>query len=311
MKYVTKEEIENARKVGVLDYFRTCMPQELVRRGSKDYTTRSHNSLIISENGLFHWYSVGVGGNNAIDYLIKVEKMDFVSAVRRLNELSIVSSLSPVARKVEKAETRPFELPVGDKDFETARAYLLHRGISNKVIRYCQNRGIVYQTTRSGYKNCIFVGLDADGIPRGAFARSCQGAWRGDVSGSQKKYGFVITADISGADILEIYEAAIDAMSGATINQRVQGSAWKERNYLAMGGLSYTPVKYFLATHPEIKQIRLCLDRDEPGRNFAIKLQEHLEESGYQVMDDPPQFGKDYNDELLHMKSEHTMVRER
>lgn len=310
MRSVSKEEIENARKVGVLDYFRACMPQELVRRGNRDYCTRTHNSLIISENGLFHWHSAGVGGNNAIDYLLKVEKMDFISAVRRLNELSITPSLQPVEKTVEKALPRPFLRPAPDKDFETARAYLMHRGISNKVIRYCQNAGIIYQTTRGGYKNCIFVGLDADGTPRGAFARSCQSAWRGDVAGSQKKYAFVIPAETPEADTLEIYEAAIDAMSGATLHQRSRGTAWHSRYYLSMGGLSYAPVDYFLSTHPQIKMIRLCLDRDEPGRAYTKRLQEHLSGRSYTVADVPPRFGKDYNDELLYEKQKCMEARE-
>ena len=76
--------------------------------------------------------------------------------------------------------------------------------------------GILYQTTRGSYRNCVFVGKDADGVPRSAFQRGCQGSFRGDVAGSQKQYGFLIPAEAENCDTVEIYEAPINAMSGAT-----------------------------------------------------------------------------------------------
>ena len=51
----------------------------------------------------------------------------------------------------------------------------MHRGISPKVLRYCVGSGILYQTTRGNYRNCVFVGKDEGGVPRSAFQRGCQG----------------------------------------------------------------------------------------------------------------------------------------
>ena len=69
--------------------------------------------------------------------------------------------------------------------------------------------GILYQTTRGSYRNCVFVGKDADGVPRSAFQRGCQGSFRGDVAGSQKQYGFLIPAEAENCDTVEIYEAPL------------------------------------------------------------------------------------------------------
>ena len=84
-----QKNIEAARRITVMQYLETYHPGELVRKTDREYCTRTHDSLIITPaNGFFHWFSRHVGGNNAIDYLTKVEGMDFVSAVRLLNEMA-------------------------------------------------------------------------------------------------------------------------------------------------------------------------------------------------------------------------------
>lgn len=304
MHRVSKEQIEAARKVGVLEYFQIRMPHELVKVSCHDFRTKTHSSLIISDNGLFHWYSAGVGGNNAIDYLLKVEKMDFVSAVRLLNEIAPVrssfQSVSPLSPSPKISKV--FTPPERDQSVDTVQSYLYRRGISGKVFRFCCNSGIVYQTTRGGYKNCVFLGLDENGIPRSAFTRSCQGTWRGDISGSQKKYGFLIPAESEHCSSVSIFEAPIDAMSAASLVQYERQQPWRSQFYLSMGGMNQQSINYFLETHPNVKNISLCLDNDVPGRNFSKRLQEMLINEGYNVVDTPPKIGKDYNEQLLFLK---------
>ena len=137
-----QKNIEAARRITVMQYLETYHPGELVRKTDREYCTRTHDSLIITPaNGFFHWFSRHVGGNNAIDYLTKVEGMDFVSAVRLLNEMAPVAvSFQPAkAAPVKPHEPRPFTLPTPDRNAEAVAAYLMHRGISPKVLRYCLN----------------------------------------------------------------------------------------------------------------------------------------------------------------------------
>lgn len=86
MNGITKEQIEQARRVGILAYMRAYEPQELVKVGRSEYTTRTHDSLRISENGKWNWCSRGFGGTNALNYLVRVKGLSFVSAVQQLCE---------------------------------------------------------------------------------------------------------------------------------------------------------------------------------------------------------------------------------
>ena len=84
-----QKNIEAARRISVMQYLETYHPGELVRKTDKEYRTKTHSSLVITpSNGKFHWYAQSVGGNNAIDYLTKVEGMDFVSAIRLLSAMT-------------------------------------------------------------------------------------------------------------------------------------------------------------------------------------------------------------------------------
>lgn len=251
-----QKNIEAARRISVMQYLQTYHPGELVRKTDKEYCTKTHSSLVITPaNGLFHWFSQHKGGNNALDYLVKVEGMDFVSAVRLLNEMTPmpVSVQTAKAAPVQQQTTHPFVLPTADRNAEAATAYLLRRGISPKVLRYCVSSGILYQTTRGSYRNCVFVGKDENGVPRSAFQRGCQGSFRGDVAGSKKQYGFLIPSDVENCDTVEIYEAPIDAMSGATLRQYKHDTPWRSVHYLALGGLNNQPIDYFLQQYA-----RLC-----------------------------------------------------
>lgn len=144
----------------------------------------------------------------------------------------------------------------------------------------------------------MFAGKDDTGQPRSAFLRGCGGTFRGDVAGSQKQYGFLIGSDVPASDAVEVYEAPIDALSGATLRQYKHDSPWRSVNYLALGGLTYTPLDHYLTHHP-VKTVTLCLDNDKPGRDFTRRLAAHLKSRGVEVTDAPPAVGKDYNDYLL------------
>lgn len=71
MPYYDSEAIERARQVDLLTYLQTCEPQELVHVSGNVYCTKTHDSLRIS-NGKWCWFSRGIGGYSALDYLIKV-----------------------------------------------------------------------------------------------------------------------------------------------------------------------------------------------------------------------------------------------
>ena len=65
-----------------------------------------------------------------------VEGMSFHSAVMLLNEMELVPFRLARAATVESSRTHDFTLPHPDKNAQAATAYLMHRGISPKVLRY-------------------------------------------------------------------------------------------------------------------------------------------------------------------------------
>lgn len=100
MPGVTREQIDRAKEWDLLSYLQTYEPGELTKKRptDKEYRTKTHDSLVIS-NGRWNWTTRGFGGKTALDYLIKVRGMEFVEAVRTLNDGRAAPSLSqPVTR---------------------------------------------------------------------------------------------------------------------------------------------------------------------------------------------------------------------
>ena len=79
MGYVTPEQITQAKELDLLTYLQRYDPHELVHVGGNTYCTREHDSLKIS-NGKWNWFSRGIGGKTALDYLIKVQGFLFTLA---------------------------------------------------------------------------------------------------------------------------------------------------------------------------------------------------------------------------------------
>ncbi len=209
MARVKKEQIEYAKQLDLLTYMRLYEPHELVRKGN-DYCTREHDSLTISENGLWHWFSRGVGGKTALQYLIKVKEMDFVDAVLHLccDTLAQQNQSSPT-KEVDNKKQK-FLLPKAYKNNDRVVEYLRLRKISDFIIDYCIDNKLLYES--ADYHNAVFVGYDRKGVARYATLR---GTWKhmansfkGEVAGSDKRFSFSVPA-IDKSDKLIVTESAL------------------------------------------------------------------------------------------------------
>ena len=58
-KYIPPEIVAEAKKMDVLTYLKNYEPNELVSIGNETYTTKTHESMRIS-NGLWNWFSRGI-----------------------------------------------------------------------------------------------------------------------------------------------------------------------------------------------------------------------------------------------------------
>ena len=83
MPYISPEVILEAKQIDLLTYLKACEPSQLVRVSGNTYCTKEHDSLKIS-NGKWMWWSRGIGGKTALDYLIKVQGYSFLEAVQAI-----------------------------------------------------------------------------------------------------------------------------------------------------------------------------------------------------------------------------------
>ena len=326
-EYYSLAEVQQAKAMDLLSYLRQFEPQELVHLSGDNYCTRTHDSLKIS-NGMWYWFSRGIGGQSALDYLIKVKEMRFPDAVGLLLECieggtpGVVSQaghgtrLTPEAlaslgpglsltsfSQPEKERERRLVLPEAQEG-HPARVvrYLAGRGIARSVIDYCIDHRLLYETKE--YHNAVFVGYDVGGVARYAALRGTVGNFKGEATGSDKHYSFSICAQPEPATV-HVFESAIDLLSYATLEQRAKRD-WQRDALLSLAGVfkqkreKVVPValSQYLADHPTIRTLYLHLDNDEIGRSAAKGIMEGLTNQPYQIINSPPKYGKDVNDQL-------------
>lgn len=299
--YVTEEEIRQAKQMDLLTYLQLAAPDELINNGNGHYSTKTHNSVSIS-NGLWKRWSTGEGGKTAVDYLIKVEGFSFQEAVKHVNELQWIptQNIPLISSPPPKKE---FILPERNKDNIRAIQYLKKRGIHPDVIQYCLLKGSLYEEKNN--HNVVFVGYE-NGQEKYAFRRGTSDVdFKREATGSNKKYGFCI-AENPHAKAVHVYECAIDLLSYCSL-ERLANFDWKHHFHLSQGGVSSgdksenigAALEEFLANHPAIHTVYLRYDNDQTGRTAAERTKQILEQKyGVQAHIKLPKYGKDYNDYL-------------
>jgi len=306
-KFVTSQEIEQARQLDLLSFLEQYRPFELIKLSPGVYSMRSHDSLKIS-NGRWYRWSTGKGGVSALDYLIGVENMPFVEAVQYICGCcrNLTVEMKPIPEKTPKA----FSLPKPYSNNKKVIEYLSLRGISRDIIDRCIKDGILYEDTRH---NCCFIGRDENDVPRYAMLRSTSPhhIFLIDTQGSNKEYSFHLSE--GNSNTLFLFESAIDLLSYFDLCGQADG------NYLSVAGI-YQPKKnneilpiaisHFLSRNPQIKKINICFDNDDKGTKAAQAIACLLTPK-YDIELMPPEVGKDYNDQLLIRKGIQKTVKTR
>lgn len=310
MPYVPPEQVASAREMDLLTYLQRHEPDELVHFSGSTYTTRTHDSLKIS-NGKWCWWSRGVGGSTALDYLIRVRGLTLPEAVAAITGCEVTDrrgeGKAAYQSKAPPAPS-PFTLPPRHADNRRVFSYLKNRGIDPEIINHCIKHGQIYEDAE--HHNCVFVGYDGGTAKYGALRGTLSASvFVGDVPGSDKRFSFAVPMRAGSNPALCVFECAIDALSYLTI-LKMKGRDWRQANCLSLAGV-YRPreggvMKFplalgqYLKDNPQIEKVILCLDNDEPGRIAAEAVKSRL--AAYEVMDNPPRGGKDYNDQLQQMK---------
>ncbi len=284
------------RTVDLLSYLQKTDPSQLVRVSGSTYCLKDHDSLRIS-HGKWYWFSRGFGGMSAVDFLMKVRGFSFVEALSAI----LGNGGYPVSKQKEPSERRLLLPPKSDTS-EQVMEYLQRRAIDPEIARYCLERNMLYES-RDG-RNVVFVGYDEAGKPRYAAIRSMISDYKGDATGSDKRYSFRMKG-VHGNQHLHVFESAIDLLSYATLVKQ-KGFDWTKDSLLSLAGVyvvkrdNVVPkaLEHFLETYSKMKTIHLHLDNDDVGKGAALGIMKGLQ-GRYQVWNQPPTKGKDVNEQLI------------
>ena len=292
-KYIPPPLLKKAKQIDLVTYFRTYMPYELVKVSNKEYTTKTHDSLRMS-NGLWNWCSRGFGGRNAIDFIQKTYNMKFIDAARYV--IDKMNMQTPIfIQQEQKSKERHLILPDKNDNNDKVKAYLRSRGIDEEIIENCIKKHFIYEEKH--YHNVVFVGYDEIGNAKYAGCRATnESKFKNDATGSDKMYSFRLETK-EKTDKIFVFEGAIDLLSYATLF-KLYGQNWEDKTMISLAGV-YQPakvleeskvpitIKHYLEKHPEITKIYLCLDNDEAGRNATKALKTVISDK-YEVIDRPP-----------------------
>mgnify|MGYP000068450662 CR=1 FL=1 len=301
MGMFTKNELEMAKSVD-LKSVAANMGYTIKRIGNL-YTIKEMDSIRLYPDN--HWYrwsgksNTGITGGSQIDFMMEFGGMDIKEAVAYLLDYSgqkrdVIVTDSRLSYPKEK-EHKPFFLPAASSNNLRITKYLMEkRGLSFETVNYFINQELIYESER--YHNIVFLGFNPKGevkfaSMRGIYDRDGK-AFKCDVSGSDKRYAFHLEAE--GSDTALVFEAAIDLMS----YYELYGEPTV--HMIALGMTADNPLRQYLSDHPEIRNIGLCLDNDEPGRKASYKLAEDYIRLGYRTnINLPPKGCKDFNDLLV------------
>ena len=142
--------------------------------GEREFKCSEHNSLVVNGNRRrWYWNSRQVGGNNAIDYLVKIRGMNFRDAVLHLvgdrEQTAYMPIRKAVTEKVSVSKPVRFVLPEqahfpdGRRNYSNIIAYLNKgRGIDMNIINTLIASGQIYQGVQ--YNGLHIVGYNDEGM---------------------------------------------------------------------------------------------------------------------------------------------------
>ena len=298
---IQPELVQKIKKIDLLTYLQNFEPDELVHDSKNTYSTKTHDSLKIN-NGKWYWFSQGIGGYTALDYLIKVKGLSFLEAI---NILATKNNLEIPINNYFKEDEKISKLILPQKNINNDKVifYLLERGIDREIIDYVIENDLVYETKDN--HNVVFVGKDYNENPRYAFIRGTnETRFMHDASGSDKEYSFrLLSKNVN--DRVHIFESAIDLLSYATL-MKMNNKNYKNENFIALSGVYQSSsnakvplaLTSFLEKNKYINKIFLHLDNDLVGQKATKNIKNNLKNK-YEVIDGKPFQGKDWNDFLL------------
>lgn len=319
--FYTDEEKNAAMSVNIIDYLQH-VGYELERSGRKDQQLKIHDSLKIRNDGsVWCWKSRNIGGRSPIELakqlgifngdIVKIIK-DMAAFAEGRGYVIMPSYHEYDAAKQKEKETKirhdEFVLPEKSESAKRMMGYLIQeRGIDAEIVFDLYfNKKLIYES--EPHHNVVFVGQKNEegkvlyaGL-RGTYTKGK--AFKGDTPCSDKSYAFAIPG--TGSRLI-VCEAPIDALSQATLT-KMAGLDWTIDHRIALTCLDDIALERYLKLHPEITELKFCLDNDKDGKNYkgepenhgqvaAESFMEKYADKGYVVHNYVP-IHKDMNEDL-------------
>ena len=284
--HFTEQQKTQARQTDIAELLRS-QGETLKRSGSESEWMDGGQKVTIRGNLWYHQYEQ-VGGD-AVDFVRRFYNKSYPEAIEYL--LGGSGGTLAVSPSVQKEE-KPFVLPPKNDNMRRVFAYLLNRrGIDREVLYAFVHKGMIYES--ADYHNAVFVGFDSNGNPKHAHKRGTgsESSYKGNVSGSQPEYSFHWSGQ---SDTLYLFEAPIDMLSFISM----QKEGWRQHSYAASCSVSDRVLFQTLKDNPNIRQVVLCLDSDEPGQTAAKRIADKLFVQGTASEILVP-VHKDWNEDLL------------
>ena len=158
---------------------------------------------------------------------------------------------------------------------------MTRRGLDRDVVYAFARKQMIYESTK--FHNAVFVGFDREGIPRHANMRGTgsESSFKGNADSSEPEYSFHWNGK---SQYLCLFEAPIDMLSFISMNKE----NWQKHSYAAACSVSDRVLFQMLNDDPNITDVFICMDNDEPGQRAAkasILVPKH----------------KDWNEDLLYL----------
>lgn len=206
MPHYSEQQIEAANNTSLVAFLNSHGEQ--LKKFGAQHLWEKHQ-VWIRDN---RWYThYDAAGGYAISFVMKYYSMGFQGAVAELLGGGIAVSSTPT---VKEQKAKELVIPKANTTMSRVYAYLMNeRFISREVISFFAHERTLYEDEQ--YHNCIFVGVDEDGVPKHIHLRGTHGSFRQTESGSKAEYSFHHDGE---SEWLFVFEAPIDMLAFITLH---------------------------------------------------------------------------------------------
>ena len=284
MPHYTESQISAANHVDLAAY--------LLSRGEK--LSHRGNQYLWEKNQVWihghEWYShYESKGGHAVSFVMRYFGLSFQNAVEELIGGSVVVN-SQAIEPDKIRESKSLILPPQSETTNRLLCFLTEkRFIAREVVEHFINVKTLYEDMK--YHNCVFIGLDEDGVPRHCHIRSTSGNYKRTEAGSQAEYSFHHDGE---SEWLFFFEAPIDMLAFITLHRK----GWPKHSYVALCSVSERALMHRLNVNPKLRKVVLCLDNDNAGIFACERIKSILRNKGYSDIRIIHSINKDWDEDV-------------